>query len=48
VFFPVGSPNPLPRLTGTRRLDIGDPCPTQQVFDLVYERDNAPAPAPGG
>ena len=48
VFFPEASPNPLPRLTGTRRLDIGDPCPTQQLFDLVYERNNAPAPAPGG
>ena len=48
VIFPEAAPNPLPRLTGTRRLDIGAPCPAQQVFDLVYERDNAPAPGPGG
>lgn len=53
VFFPAQASNPLPKLTGSRRLDVGEPCPTQRSFDLLYERNNAPAPpapapAPGG
>jgi hypothetical protein len=46
VTFPESTQNPLPRLTGVRRLEVGDPCPGTQVFDLLYELGAPPPPPP--
>lgn len=53
IMFPQPSENPIVTLSGLRRLEAGEPCPTQQTFDLKYDRvaappTPAPAPAPGG
>lgn len=37
MMFPEQLLNPLSRLTGVRRLEVGAPCPTTQTFDLLYE-----------
>ncbi|MGV0792325.1 Rv2253/PknI dimerization domain-containing protein [Mycolicibacterium sp. XJ1819] len=53
---PEATAEPIPHLTGTRRVQFMEPCPSEQLFDLVYDRNAAPpppapaepAPAPGG
>jgi serine/threonine-protein kinase len=45
VMLPDPAINPMDHLTGTRRIQTMDPCPAEQVLDLVYQR-NAPVPAP--
>ncbi len=56
VLFPDPAADPIPSLTGTRRLETMEPCVTEQLFDLQYTHNAAPpapappapAPAPGG
>jgi serine/threonine-protein kinase len=45
VLLPEPATNPMDRLTGTRRIHMMDPCPGEQLLDLVYQL-NATAPAP--
>jgi hypothetical protein len=44
--FPDAAPNPIASLTGSRRLETMEPCATEQLFDLQYTRNDAPAAAP--
>ena len=46
VMIPDPATNPMDHLSGTRRIQAMDPCPSEQTLDLAYQRINQPPPAP--
>jgi hypothetical protein len=46
VMIPDPAVNPIEQLTGTRRIQAMDPCPSEQTLDLTYQRIAAPPPGP--
>jgi hypothetical protein len=47
IMLPVPASNPMPSLTGTRRLEFVGGCP-ERLLDLAYARTMAPPPAVPG
>jgi hypothetical protein len=44
VLLPDPPTNPMEHLTGTRRIQVLDPCPSESLLDLTYQRNSAPPP----
>jgi len=44
LLIPDAAPNPIPSLSGTRRLEMLEPCPDEAFYDLTYQRGDVPPP----